>query len=218
MLNSRDEVDGLLLAMAPADATTVAAQGINKGDSAGRGKTEGSKLAGRKAGTTAATTLRHGLGNVFSTKEKMKAVAISQQCQAIGPVTIAEATDKRRFERPQRMDQTFLFISLQQVHSLCFAQTLENIHLRPEPKSLEKSLLYVKKLLGINAEPEAVTGVVIAGTAFTADAGHSDDGTGEIQDLVEIFQGNHLAEVISSALSLVKPVTQMSQPCWCFET
>lgn len=217
VLSSRDEVDGLLLTMAPAHTTTVAAQRINKGDFARRRKTNGPELAGRKAGTTATAPVLRSLGNVFSTKEKMKAVAISQQCQAIRPVTIAEATDKRRLEGPQRVDQTLLFIRLQQVHSLCLAQALENIHLRPEPKGLEKGLLYIKKLFGINAEPEAVTGVVIAGAAFTADAGHSDDGTGEIQDLVEIFKGNHLAKVISAVLSLVKPVTQMSQPCWCFK-
>ena len=93
----------------------------------------------------------------------------------------------------------------------------ENIHIRSESKGLKKDLLYIQKLLGINAEPEAVTGVVIAGAAFAADAGHSDDGTGEIQDLVQIFERNHLAKVISAALSLVKPVTKMSQPCWCFE-
>ena len=63
----------------------------------------------------------------------------------------------------------------------------ENIHIRSESKGLKKGLLYIQKLLGINAEPEAVTGVVIAGAAFAADAGHSDDGTGEIQDLVQIF-------------------------------
>lgn len=112
MMSSRNEMDGLLLTMAPAHTTAVAAQGIDKGDFAGRSKTDGPKLAGRNTGTAAAAVLRHGLGNVFSTKEKMKTVAISQQCQAIGPVTIAEAADKRRFERPQRVDQTLLFISL----------------------------------------------------------------------------------------------------------
>ena len=112
MMSSRDEMDGLLLTMAPAHTTAVAAEGINKGNFAGRRKTDGPELAGRKAGTTATAALPRSLGNVFSTKEKMKAVAISQQCQAIGPVTIAEAADKRRFERPQRVDQTLLFISL----------------------------------------------------------------------------------------------------------
>lgn len=112
MMSSRDEMDGLLLTMAPAHTTAVAAQGINKGDFAGRRKTDGPELAGRKAGTTATAALPRSLGNVFSAKEKMKAVAIGQQCQAIGPVTIAEAADKRRFERPQRVDQTLLFISL----------------------------------------------------------------------------------------------------------
>ena len=111
-MSSGDEMDGLLLTMAPAHSTAVAAQGINKGDLAGRRKTEGSKLAGRKTDSAADTVLCHGLGDVFSTKEKMKAVAISQQCQAIGSVTIAEAADKRRFERPQRVDQTLFFISL----------------------------------------------------------------------------------------------------------
>ena len=212
MISSRDEVDGVLLTMAPAHTTAVAAQGINKGDSAGRRITDGSELAGRKTGTAAATVLRHGLGNVFSTKEKMKAVTISQQCQAIGPVTIAEAANKRRFERPQRMNQTLFLISLQQVQSLCLAQVLKSIHLRPKSKGLKKGLLYIQKFLGINAEPEAVTGVVFSGAAFAADAGHSDDGAGKIQDLVQIFKGNHLAKVISTVPALVKPVTKMSKP------
>lgn len=112
MMSSRDEMDGVLLTMAPAHTTAVAAQGINKGHFAGRRKTDGPELAGRKARTTASAALPRSLGNVFSTKEKMKAVAISQQCQAIGSVTIAEAADKRRFERPQRVDQTLFFISL----------------------------------------------------------------------------------------------------------
>ena len=77
MLSSRDEMDGVLLTMASAHATTVAAQRINKGDSAGRRKTEGPELAGRKAGTTATAAVLCSLGNVFSTKEKMKPVTIS---------------------------------------------------------------------------------------------------------------------------------------------
>jgi hypothetical protein len=105
-------MDGVLLTMAPAHTTAVAAQGINKGYFAGRRKTDGPELAGRKARTTASAALPRSLGNVFSTKEKMKAVAISQQCQAIGSVTIAEAADKRRLESPQRVDQTLFFISL----------------------------------------------------------------------------------------------------------
>ena len=36
MMSSGDEMDGLLLTMAPAHSTAVAAQGINKGDLAGR--------------------------------------------------------------------------------------------------------------------------------------------------------------------------------------
>ena len=141
MLSSRDETDGVLLTMASAYATAVAAQWINKSYFAGCRKTDGSELAGRKAGTTATAALPRSLGNVFSTKEKMEAVAISQQCQAIGPVTIAEAADKRRFERPQRVDQTLLFISPQQVHSLRLAQVFENIHLRPESKGFKKGFL-----------------------------------------------------------------------------
>jgi hypothetical protein len=85
------------------------------------------------------------------------------------------------------VNQTLFFISLQQVQSLCLAQVFEKIHLRSGSKGLKKGLLYIQKLLGINAEPEAVTGVVIAGAAFAADAGNSDDGAGEIQNLVEIF-------------------------------
>ena len=77
MMSSRDEMDGLLLTMAPAHTTAVAAQGINKGDFAGRRKTDGPELAGRKAGTTATAALPRSLGNVFSTKKKMIAVAIS---------------------------------------------------------------------------------------------------------------------------------------------
>ena len=100
VLSSRDEVDGLLLTMAPAHTTTVAAQRINKGDFAGRRKTDGSELAGRKAGTTATAALSRSLGNVFSTKEKMKAVAISQQCQAIGPIAVAQASNEGCFEGP----------------------------------------------------------------------------------------------------------------------
>ena len=141
VLSSRDEMDGVLLTMAPAHTTTIAAQGIDEGYFARRRKTDGPELAGRKAGTTATAVLLRSLGNVLSTKEKMKAVAISQQCQTIGPVTIAKAADKRGLERPQRVDQTLLFISLQQVHSLCLAQVFENIHIRPESKGLKKGLL-----------------------------------------------------------------------------
>jgi hypothetical protein len=47
MMSSRNEMDGLLLTMAPAHTTAVAAQGIDKGDFAGRSKTDGPKLAGR---------------------------------------------------------------------------------------------------------------------------------------------------------------------------
>jgi hypothetical protein len=105
------------------------------------------------------------------------------------------------------VDQTLFFISLQQVQSLCLAQVFEKIHLRSGSKGLKKGLLYIQKLLGINAEPEAVTGVVFAGAAFAADAGNSDDGAGEIQNLVEIFQGNHLAVVIPPIASLSEPVS-----------
>ncbi|MGD8437554.1 MAG: hypothetical protein PVJ70_07900, partial [Syntrophobacterales bacterium] len=64
VLSSRDEVDGLLLTMAPAHTTTVAAQRINKGDFARRRKTNGPELAGRKAGTTATAPVLRCLGNV----------------------------------------------------------------------------------------------------------------------------------------------------------
>ena len=77
MLSSRDEMDGVLLTMASAHTTAVAAQWINKSYFAGRRKTDGPELAGRKAGTTATAAVLCSLGNVFSTKEKMKAVAIS---------------------------------------------------------------------------------------------------------------------------------------------
>ena len=77
MMSSGGQVDGLLLAMAPTNTTTVAAEGIDKGNFASRGKTDGTELAGRKAGAAAAAALLHILGNVFSTKEKMKAIAIS---------------------------------------------------------------------------------------------------------------------------------------------
>ncbi len=187
MMSSRDQMDGVLLTMAPAHTTAVAAQGINKGYFAGRGKTDGPELAGRKAGTTATAALLRSLGNVLCPEKEAKPVAIAQQGQAVGSVTIAKAADKRRLESPKRVDQALFFISLQQVQSLCLAQVFENIHLRSGSKSLKKGLLYIQKLLGINAEPEAVPGVVSAGAAFAADAGNSDDGAGEIQNLVEIF-------------------------------
>jgi hypothetical protein len=171
-------MDGVLLTMASAHTTAVAAQGINKGDFAGRRKTDGPELAGREAGTTPTAALLHSLGNVLCPEKEAKPVAIAQQGQAVSSVTIAKAADKRRLESPQRVDQTLLFISLQQVQSLCLAQVFENIHLRSGSKGLQKGFLYIQKLLGINAEPEAVAGIVFAGAVFAADAGNSDDGAG----------------------------------------
>ena len=136
VLSSRDEMDGVLLTMAPAHTTTIAAQGIDEGYFARRRKTDGPELAGRKAGTTAAAALLRNLGNVLCSEKEAKPVAIAQQGQAVGSVTIAKAADKRRFESPQRVDQTLFFISLQQVQSLCLAQVFENILLRPGSKGL----------------------------------------------------------------------------------
>lgn len=77
MISSRDQMDGVLLTMAPAHTTAVAAQGINKGHFAGRRKTDSPELAGRKAGTTATAVLPRSLGNVLCPEKEAKTVAVA---------------------------------------------------------------------------------------------------------------------------------------------
>jgi len=79
MLSSRDKVNCLLLAVAPAHTTAVAAKGVDKGNFAGRHKADGAELAGRKASSAATADILGSLGQVLSSKKKMKAVAISEQ-------------------------------------------------------------------------------------------------------------------------------------------
>jgi hypothetical protein len=77
MMSSRDEMDGVLLTMAPAHTTAVAAQGINKGYFARRRKTDGPELAGRKAGTTATAASLRSLGNILCPEKEAKTVAVT---------------------------------------------------------------------------------------------------------------------------------------------
>ena len=90
-----------MLAMAPTHTTAVAAKGIDEGNFASRHKTYGTELAGRKASSAATADLLGGLGHVLSSKKKMKAVAISEQSQAIGPITVAQAANEGCFESPE---------------------------------------------------------------------------------------------------------------------
>lgn len=113
VLSSRDQVDGLLVAVAPAHTTTIAAKRINEGSLASRRKTDGTELTVRKASTTTATALPCSLGNIFCSEKKMKPIAIVQQGQAVGSIAITQTTDKRRFESPERVYQALFFKRLQ---------------------------------------------------------------------------------------------------------
>ena len=90
-----------MFAMTPAHTTAVAAKGINEGNFASCHKTYGTELTRRKASSATTADLLGGLGQVLSSKKKMKAVAIGQQSQAIGPIAVAQATDKGCFESPE---------------------------------------------------------------------------------------------------------------------
>ena len=90
-----------MLAMAPAHTTAVAAKGVDEGNFASRHKTYGTELTRRKASSAATADLLGGLGHILSSKKKMKAVAITKQSKAIGPIAVAQATDKGCFESPE---------------------------------------------------------------------------------------------------------------------
>jgi hypothetical protein len=171
MVSSRDQVDCLLLAMAPAHTTAVTAKGIDKGNFAGRHKADGTELAGRKASPAATANILGSLGHVLSSKKKMKAVAISEQGQAIGPITVAQASDEGCFESPEGVYEGFLFITPEQCHCFIFAHVLEEIHIRPWTKGLKESFFYVQKLFRIKAKTKTVAGVIISGAVFPADTG-----------------------------------------------
>ena len=99
--------------MASTHTTPIAAKGIDKGNLASRHITDGTKLARRKASSTATATLLGGLGHVLSSEKEMKTIAITHQSQAIGSVAVAEATDKGCFEGPEGVYEGLLFIGAQ---------------------------------------------------------------------------------------------------------
>jgi hypothetical protein len=76
VLISRDQVDGVLVAMAAANSTAVTSKRIYESSLASRRKTNGTELAGREAGSTTATVLPRSLGNVLCPEKKAKPVAI----------------------------------------------------------------------------------------------------------------------------------------------
>ena len=91
----------LLLAVAPAHTTAVTAKGVDEGNFAGGHKADGTELAGGNASLAASANILVGLGHVLSSKKEMKAVAISKQGQAIGPIAVAQAANEGCFESPE---------------------------------------------------------------------------------------------------------------------
>jgi hypothetical protein len=202
----------LLLAMAPANTTAVAAKGIDEGYFASRHKADGSKLAGRKASSAATAAILQGLGHILSSKKKVKAVAISEQSQAIGPITVAEAPNKGGFKGPEGMYQGLLFITPQQCQCFIFVDIFEELHIRPWAKGLKESFFYVQQLFRIKAKTKTVAGVIISGAVFPADAGQSDNRARQSQNLFQLSQGHHLTKMVSTVTSLIKPVAELPQP------
>ncbi len=61
-------------------------------------------------------------------------------------------------------------------------------------------------------KPKAIFGVLLAFVDLAADAGNADDRGGHVHDLGQVFQGDHLPEVIPALALLPKVVDELAQP------
>lgn len=175
MLTARGQVNGILLAHGSAHPASIAADGIDKSLPGQDRISNGPKLTHGVTSPAPDAIVFMDVGHILSPEKDMEVVTVAEHGQAVGSITVADASDERGFERPDGVDQPLSLKSLHQAQGFFLGQPLKRPVVRSTLEGFKKGSLYVKQVLGIEAKPETVFGVGPSLGVLPTDTGNAND-------------------------------------------